>query len=158
MSWTKRVKHPSEVLKKGDEVEAHGAQHRRREPALSLGIKQLATDVWDEFFGRVQVGDVVEGKVVRMTDFGAFVELDEGIEGLIHVSEFDDARRREGRPAGGADLPDEGHQLSPSERKVGLSIRALKGDEYRARLGPVHQRGGSPTATLGDHFRKQRQA
>ena len=53
---------------------------------LSLGLKQLATDIWDDFFSRHQVGDIVEGKVVRMTNFGAFVELDEGIEGLIHVS------------------------------------------------------------------------
>src|SRR5256886_16147088 len=59
---------------------------------LSLGLKQLATDIWDDFFSRHHVGDTIEGKVVRMTNFGAFVELDEGIEGLIHISEFDDSR------------------------------------------------------------------
>ena len=82
---------------------------------LSLGLKQLATDIWDDFFTRRHVGDTIEGKVVRMTNFGAFVELDEGIEGLIHVSEFDDSRyagkdRREDRAEGRRDLSDEDHQ------------------------------------------------
>ena len=81
MSWSKRVKHPSEVLKKGDVVEAMEAQHRCRNQRLSLGLKQLATDIWDDFFSRHNVGTIVEGKVTRMTNPGAFVELDEGIEG-----------------------------------------------------------------------------
>src|SRR5919106_467674 len=90
MSWSKRVKHPSEVLKKGDVVEAMVLSIDAENQRLSLGLKQLATDIWDDFFSRHHVGDTIEGKVVRMTNFGAFVELDEGIEGLIHVSEFDD--------------------------------------------------------------------
>ena len=92
MSWSKRVKHPSEVLKKGDVVEAMVLSIDADNQRLSLGLKQLATDIWDDFFSRHHVGTVVEGKVTRMTNFGAFVELDEGIEGLIHVSEFDDRR------------------------------------------------------------------
>src|SRR5678810_1026309 len=93
MSWSKRVKHPSEVLKVGDVVEAMVLSIDADNQRLSLGLKQLATDIWDDFFSRHQVGSVVEGKVTRMTNFGAFVELDEGIEGLIHVSEFDDSRQ-----------------------------------------------------------------
>ena len=92
MSWSKRVKHPSEVLKKGDVVDAMVLNIDAENQRLSLGLKQLATDIWDDFFSRHHVGDTIEGKVVRMTNFGAFVELDEGIEGLIHVSEFDDSR------------------------------------------------------------------
>ena len=92
MSWSKRIKHPSEVLKKGDVVEAMVLSIDAENQRLSLGLKQLATDIWDDFFSRHQVGATIEGKVVRMTNFGAFVELDEGIEGLIHVSEFDDTR------------------------------------------------------------------
>ena len=92
MSWSKRVKHPSEILKKGDVVDAMVLNIDAENQRLSLGLKQLATDIWDDFFTRHHVGDTIEGKVVRMTNFGAFVELDEGIEGLIHVSEFDDAR------------------------------------------------------------------
>ena len=91
MSWSKRLKHPSEVLKKGDTVEAMVLNIDAENQRLSLGLKQLQTDVWDEFFTQHHVGDIVEGKVVRMTNFGAFVELAEGIEGLIHVSEFDDS-------------------------------------------------------------------
>src|SRR5436189_763377 len=91
MSWSKRIKHPSEVLKKGDVVEAMVLNIDAENQRLSLGLKQLATDIWDDFFSRHHVGDTIEGKVVRMTSFGAFVELDEGIEGLIHVSEFDES-------------------------------------------------------------------
>jgi small subunit ribosomal protein S1 len=94
MSWSKRIKHPSEVLKKGDRVEAVVLNIDAENQRLSLGLKQLATDVWDEFFSQHQVGDVVEGKVVRMTNFGAFVELAEGIEGLIHVSSSTNSRAR----------------------------------------------------------------
>jgi small subunit ribosomal protein S1 len=156
MSWSKRLKHPSEVLKKGDLVEAQVLNIDAENQRLSLGLKQLATDVWDEFFGRVQVGAVVDGKVVRMTNFGAFVELADGVEGLIHVSEFDDSHGGEK-----IDLQvDQTYQmkvikLSPSERKIGLSIRALKSDEYRTDWETYSSESGSPTATLGDHFRNQ---
>src|SRR4051812_22942185 len=133
MSWSKRIKHPSEVLKKGDVVEAMVLNIDAENQRLSLGLKQLATDIWDDFFSRRHVGDTIEGKVVRMTNFGAFVELDEGIEGLIHVSEFDEKH-------GGEKIDLQVEQtypmkiikLSPAERKIGLSIRALKSDEFRA--------------------------
>ena len=140
MSWSKRLKHPSEVLKKGDLVEAQVLNIDAENQRLSLGLKQLATDVWDEFFGRVQVGDVVEGKVVRMTNFGAFVELADGVEGLIHVSEFDDsARAGEDRPPGRSDLPDEGHQAEP----VGAEDRS---EHSRAQERRVPRPTGRPTA------------
>ena len=89
MSWSKRLAHPSDMLKKGDAVEAMVLNIDPDTQRLSLGLKQLTTDIWDDFFANNRVGDVVEGKVVRVTNFGAFVELSEGIEGLIHVSEFD---------------------------------------------------------------------
>ena len=92
MSWGKRLQHPSEVLKKGDEVEAMVLNLDAENQRLSLGLKQLATDIWDDFFANNKVGDIVDGKVVRVTNFGAFVELAEGIEGLIHVSEFDESQ------------------------------------------------------------------
>src|SRR5258707_811480 len=92
LSWTKRVKHPSEVLKKGDTVEAVVLNIDAENQRLSLGLKQLATDMWDEFFSHHKVNDIVQGKVVRVTNFGAFVELHEGIEGLVHVSELDEKR------------------------------------------------------------------
>src|SRR5438477_646392 len=136
MSWSKRLKHPSEALKKGDTVEAMVLNIDAENQRLSLGLKQLQTDIWDEFFQQHHVGDTVEGKIVRMTNFGAFVELAEGIEGLIHVSEFDDSTQK-GKD-GKLDLQvGETYQMKiikliPAERKIGLSIRALKNEEFRA--------------------------
>jgi small subunit ribosomal protein S1 len=155
MSWSKRLKHPSEVLKKGDKVEAMVLNIDAENQRLSLGLKQLATDVWDDFFSHHRVGDIVEGKVVRMTNFGAFVELADGIEGLIHVSEFDDAQGQEK-----IELEvEKAYQmkiikLSPAERKIGLSIRALKSDEFRTDWEAYANETPSPNITLGDHFRR----
>jgi small subunit ribosomal protein S1 len=159
MSWSKRLKHPSEVLKKGDEVQAMVLNIDAENQRLSLGLKQLQTDVWDEFFSQHNVGDTVEGKVVRLTNFGAFVELAEGIEGLIHVSEFDDSPQagKEGK----LDLVvGESYQMKvikliPSERKIGLSIRALKNEEFRADWEAYTEMTGRPEVTLGDHFKRQ---
>ena len=115
MSWSKRIKHPSEVLKKGDVVEAMVLNIDAENQRLSLGLKQLATDIWDDFFSRRHLGDTIEGKVVRMTNFGAFVELDEGIEGLIHVSEFDDQTHggEKIELQVGENYTDEDHQAQP---------------------------------------------
>jgi small subunit ribosomal protein S1 len=157
MSWSKRVKHPSEVLKKGDVVEAMVLNIDAENQRLSLGLKQLATDIWDDFFSRRHVGDTVEGKIVRLTNFGAFVELDEGIEGLIHVSEFDDARQGKDEKIElkvGETYPVKIIKLTPAERKIGLSVRALKSDEARADLEAYQQTAGDASVTLGDHFRK----
>jgi small subunit ribosomal protein S1 len=159
MSWSKRLKHPSEVLKKGDTVEAMVLNIDAENQRLSLGLKQLQTDVWDEFFQQHHVGDVVDGKVVRLTNFGAFVELAEGIEGLIHVSEFDESQH-----VGKDEKLDlkvgETYQMKiikliPAERKIGLSIRALKNDEFRADWEAYTETTGRPEVTLGDHFKHQ---
>ena len=153
MSWSKRLQHPSEVLKKGDDVEAMVLNVDPDNQRLSLGFKQLATDIWDEFFTGNKVGDIVEGRVVRVTNFGAFVELAEGIEGLIHVSEFD-AQQGEQK----AELKvDEAIKmriikLSQTERKIGLSIRALKSDDYETNW-ENYATTESPEVTLGDHFK-----
>jgi small subunit ribosomal protein S1 len=141
------------VLKKGDKVEAIVLNIDAENQRLSLGLKQLATDIWDEFFSRHQVGDTVEGKVVRLTNFGAFVELAEGIEGLIHVSEIDDQ-------AGGEKIdlqvdqtyPMKIIKLSPTERKIGLSIRALKLDQDRADW-QTYADGTSMGATIAEHLK-----
>ena len=155
MSWSKRLNHPSEVLKKGDEVEAMVLNIDPDNQRLSLGLKQLATDIWDEFFNSHKVGTVIEGTVVRITNFGAFVELAEGIEGLIHVSEFEDEGGRE-KVELKVDTVTSMKiiKLSPSERKIGLSIRALKSDNYEADWDSHGAASSSPSATLGDHFKK----
>ena len=156
MSWSKRIKHPSEVLKKGDTVEAMVLSIDAENQRLSLGLKQLATDIWEDFFSRHKVGQTIEGRVVRMTNFGAFVELDEGIEGLIHVSEFDDSQGGEKVDLQvGSNYPMKIIKLSPSERKIGLSIRALKSDEFRTDWENYSASQGDGSATLGDHFRNK---
>ena len=110
------------------------------------------------------MGDTIEGKVVRMTNFGAFVELDEGIEGLIHVSEFDESRQAaKGAKDEKIELTvGESYQmkiikLAPEERKIGLSIRALKSDDYRADWETYQESSGDGTTTLGDHFRNRQE-
>jgi small subunit ribosomal protein S1 len=155
LSWTKRVRHPSELLKKGDVVDAVVLNIDAENQRLSLGLKQLATDAWDGFFTDHQTGDVVEGRIVRLTSFGAFVELAEGVEGLVHVSELDEKR---------VDRPEEQFKVgdvhsmkiikvNQEEKKIGLSIRALKQDEYARDLQSYRETAGSDRSTLGDAFR-----
>ena len=147
MSWSKRLKHPSEVLKKGDTVEAMVLNIDAENQRLSLGLKQLQTDVWDEFFQQHHLGDVVEGKVVRLTNFGAFVELAEGIEGSdsrLRVRRF--AARRQGRKArseGGRQLPDEDHQADPRRAKSRPEHSRAEERRVPRGLGSVHGNDGT---------------
>ena len=155
LSWTKRVKHPSEILKKGDVVEAVVLNIDAENQRLSLGLKQLATDIWDEFFSHHKVGDIVEGKIVRLTNFGAFVELAEGIEGLVHVSELDEKRIEKPEEAfkPGDVFPMKIIKIQEGEKKIGLSIKAVKQDEYQKDLEVYREASGSDRSTLGDAFR-----
>jgi small subunit ribosomal protein S1 len=157
LSWTKRVKHPSEVLKKGDTVEAVVLNIDAENQRLSLGLKQLATDMWDEFFAHHKTGDIVEGKVVRVTNFGAFVELHEGIEGLVHVSELDEKRIE--KPEEAVKVGDvyamKIIKINEGEKKIGLSIKAVKQDEYKQDLDSYRESASASTTStaLGDAFR-----
>ncbi len=158
MSWSKRLKHPSEVVNKGDEVEAVVLNIDAENQRLSLGLKQLSTDIWDDFFSGTKVGDVVTGKVVRITNFGAFVELADGIEGLIHVSEFEAQKRGEqGAIEVDTTIQMRVIKLSPEERKIGLSVRALH-DENFVTDWRTYSDESSPEVTLGDHFKQQQAA
>src|SRR5436190_621464 len=133
MSWSKRVKHPSKILNVGDSVDAMVLGVDPEARRISLGLKQVETDPWHELTEKYPVGTRIEGKVTRMTNFGAFIELDEGIEGLIHVSEFDDTHGGEKIDLQvGNNYQMKIIKLSPQERKIGLSIRALKSDDYRS--------------------------
>ncbi|HUG52795.1 MAG TPA: 30S ribosomal protein S1 [Vicinamibacteria bacterium] len=155
LSWTKRVKHPSEVLKKGDTVEAIVLNIDAENQRLSLGLKQLATDMWDEFFSHHKVGDVVQGKVARVTNFGAFVELAEGIEGLVHVSELDEKRIE--KPEEAVKVGDiyamKIIKTNEGEKKIGLSIKAVKQEEYQKDLESYRESVGSDRSTMADAFR-----
>ncbi len=125
LSWDKNLKHPSEVLRKGQKVQAAvlglDTAHRR----LSLGLKQLQADIWEEFFSKTHVGDIMRGKVSRKTSFGVFVELQKGIEGLCHISEFGEGHggRNSAHVEVGGELDFHIIRLNPSEKKIGLSLK-----------------------------------
>jgi len=149
----RRIKHPSEVLKKGERVEAVILNIDTENHRLSLGIKQLQPDVWEQFFTSHHVGDSVRGRIVRHAPFGVFVELDEGIEGLCHVSEIDEADRQDLEHR--FRLSEEGEfkiiKLSPTERKIGLSHKALAEDAER-REYDSYRDSADGSATLADLF------
>jgi small subunit ribosomal protein S1 len=151
LSWTKRVKHPSEVLKKGDRVKAVVLAIEPDKRRLSLGVKQLQPDVWETFFEQHHVGDILRGKVLRVASFGAFVEIAEGIEGLCHNSEAVDGNGQPMHLEPGQENDYKIIKMNPEEKKVGLSIKAVGEEASRSEVEaykhPVSSTGGS---TIGE--------
>ena len=133
LHWTKKVKHPSEFFKKGDDVEAVVLGIDVDNERISLGIKQLTEDPWSQVPKRYPVGARVRGKVSSVTDFGVFVELEEGVEGLVHVSQL--STERVDRPSSlykvGDELEAEVTQVDAREKRIALSIKALRRSEER---------------------------
>jgi small subunit ribosomal protein S1 len=152
LSWTKRVKHPSEVLKKGDRVKAQVLAIEPDNRRLSLGIKQLEPDVWETFFQQHRIGDVVHGKVLRVATFGAFVEIADGVEGLCHNSEAVDDLGNPIKLEPGFEHEFKIIKMNPAEKKVGLSIRAVGEEASRHEIesykAPTSSTPGS--ATIGE--------
>jgi small subunit ribosomal protein S1 len=134
LSWTKRIKHPSEVLKKGEKVKAIVLGVEPENRRLSLGVKQLQPDVWDTFFAQHRVGDVIKGKVLRTAQFGAFVEIAEGVEGLCHVSEAVDDKGHQMTLNVGDEHEFKIVKMNQEEKKVGLSIKAVGEEASRAEV------------------------
>lgn len=133
LSWSKSVKHPSEVLRKGQKVQGQILSVDAARRRISMGLKQLQADAWEDFFSQNQVGSFVRGKVVRIAPFGAFVALDEGIEGLCHNSEMGPKRGTEQNTALGVGDECEFRviKLDPVERRIGLSLN------FEAQHGPT---------------------
>jgi len=155
LSWTQRVKHPSELYQKGDEVESVvlNIDFDGEKPKVSLGIKQLVPDPWDRIPYDYPPGKIVEAKVIKVLDFGAFVEIEKGVEGLIHVSEFSEERIEDPKTfvKPGQILKAEIIGVDTAERKIGLSFRgATRAEELADAQGFS---SGVPTATLGDVMR-----
>jgi small subunit ribosomal protein S1 len=152
LSWTKRVKHPSEVLKKGDKVKAIVLAIEPDNRRLSLGVKQLQPDVWETFFETHRVGDVIHGKVLRLASFGAFVEIADGVEGLCHNSEASDEHGAPLKLEPGQEFDFKIIKMNPDEKKVGLSLRAVGDEASRADIetykGPASSSPGA--ATIGE--------
>jgi len=157
MSWTKKIKHPGELYRKGQQVEAVVLNIDRNNERFSLGIKQLTPDPWKDVARRYRKGDVVEGRVTNVTDFGAFVELEEGIEGLVHVSEI--SREKVEKPS---DVLKVGDPLSaivlhidPHERRIGLSIKGLKEKTEKAEVAKYISDQGPTSPSLGELIQEE---
>jgi small subunit ribosomal protein S1 len=127
MSWTRNVGHPSEILKKGQELDTQILNIDRENKRISLGLKQIQPDPWSTVAQRFPMGSRVTGKVVRLTDFGAFVELEPGVDGLLHISQM--SNRPIGTPNEVVNVGDELTLLvirvDPNERRIGLSLKEL---------------------------------
>ncbi len=150
LSWTKRVKHPSEILKKGDRVKAIVLAIEPDKRRLSLGVKQLQPDVWEIFFAAHHVGDVIHGKVLRVAAFGAFVEIAEGVEGLCHKSEAIDGNGQPLHLEPGVEHDFKIIKMSAEEKKVGLSIRAVGEEASRSEVEAYKQPVSSTSSTIGE--------
>jgi small subunit ribosomal protein S1 len=170
ISWTGRIKNPSDVYKKGDAVEAKVLKIDAASRRVSLGVKQV-NDIWSSWFEKHKVGDLVRGKVSRVTTFGAFVELAEGIEGLCHVSEIEERRPKgdmpqssgtgsKARPGG---LLDPGREyefkivkISQDQHKIGLSFRGAQKQAERRDMEDYRSTKSSAKATIGDAIMAKR--
>src|SRR6476661_7723436 len=157
MSWTQRVKHPSELFQKGDAVEAvllNIDTGDGDKPKISLGIKQLVQDPWDRIPMEYPAGKVVEGKILKVLDFGAFAELEKGIEGLVHVSEISEEHVEDPRTVltPGQQVKVQVLHADGAERKIGLSIKAANRAKDAAEAQGFNSTNAGG-ATLGDKFR-----
>ena len=127
MSWTRKINHPSECLQKGQEVEAVVLDVNPKEQRISLGLKQAQQDPWDEIAKKFPVGSTVKGKVSKIASFGAFIELEDGVDGLVHISQISDQRIEKVKDAldVGQEVEARIVKVDRAERRIGLSIRAM---------------------------------
>jgi len=157
MSWLKHIKHPSEVLKKGQSVKAVVLKVDKEKQRISLGLKQLMGDPWTrDIPERYSIGGAVKGRIVRITDFGIFVELEEGVEGLIHVSEsgVEPPVRAEDVMKPGDEIWAKVIKIDSADRKIALSIREYTKDLERAEMQKYMESQGGGNITLGQAARK----
>jgi small subunit ribosomal protein S1 len=157
MSWTKKIRHPSELFKKGQEVEAVVLNIDRKNERFSLGIKQLNPDPWKDVARRYRKGEVVTGNITNVTDFGAFVELEEGIEGLVHVSEI--SREKVEKPSDVLKVGDKVSavvlHIDPQERRIGLSMKSMKEKVEKAEFEKYISNQNPTSHSLGELIQKE---
>ncbi len=157
MSWTKHIKHPSELFKKGQKVDAVVLRIDKEKERLSLGYKQLTRDPWeDEIPQRYRVGDGTTGKVTKITDFGVFVELEGGVEGLIHISEagLESHARLEDKFKLDDSVSAKIIKVDTDERKIALSLREHVLESERKQMDEFHANQGGLDQTLGRTAKK----
>ena len=155
LSWTRKINHPSEILQKGEEVEAVVLDVNPKEQRISLGLKQAQQDPWDEIATKYPVGMVVKGKISKIASFGAFVELDGGVDGLIHISQISEQRVEKVKDAldVGQEVEARVVKVDRGERRIGLSIRAMSmtDDEIRSlESEAAGERPAPQTKSAGD--------
>ncbi len=154
MSWTRKINHPSEMVKKGDEVDAIVVEVDVENQRISLGMKQLTQDPWEDIDRLYRMGDVIKGKVSRVAGYGAFIQLDHDIDGLVHISQVSEDRIEKIK-----DYLNEGDEVSArvikidkEERRIGLSIKAAEYDEdaLAKEVAAYDEVGEDLTTSLGD--------
>jgi small subunit ribosomal protein S1 len=160
ISWTKRVKHPSELYKKGDTVQAIVLDIEKENERFSLGIKQLQEDPWKTVGQRYKVGSEINGTITNVTDFGIFVEIEEGIEGLVHVSEI--SKEKIKTPVGRYNIGDmitaRVMTINSDERRIGLSVKRLEMEGEQGLLSDyVNNMGSQKTTSFGELLRENLQ-
>lgn len=159
LSWVKRIKHPSELYKKGDTVQAVVLDIEKENTRFSLGIKQLHDDPWNTVATRYSVGTEISGTITNVTDFGIFVELEEGIEGLIHVSEI--SKEKIKTPVGiyniGDQITAKVMNINTEERRIGLSIKRLEADDEDELISDYVNNMSAPTSSFGEMLRENLQ-
>ncbi len=159
ISWTKRIKHPSEVYKKGETIQAIVLDIEKANERFSLGIKHLTEDPWKSVAERYEVGKEITGTITNMTDFGVFVELEEGIEGLVHVSEI--SKEKIKTPVGMFNVGDlitaRVMNINSDERRIGLSIKRLDMEDDQTLLSEYVNNMKPATSTFGEILRENLQ-
>ncbi len=159
ISWTKRIKHPSEMYQKGDVIQAIVLEIDKDNERFSLGIKQLQADPWETVAERYKVGKEITGTITNVTDFGIFVELEEGIEGLVHVSEI--SKEKIKTPVGMFNIADvitaRVMNINSEERRIGLSIKRMEIEDEQELLSEYVNNIGPATSTFGEILRENLQ-
>jgi len=156
MSWVRKVSHPSEVVNKGDQVTCVVLNVDQERKRVALGLKQMASDPWEgDIPGRYHPGDVKTGKVTKLTNFGVFVELEPGLEGLLHISELSDHKIESPEEVVkvGDDIEVKVLRVEPKDRKIGLSRKNLHGGPEEPESSPE---GGDDLSPAGRPARELR--
>jgi small subunit ribosomal protein S1 len=159
ISWTKRIKHPSELYKKGDVVQAIVLDIEKNNERFSLGIKQLQNDPWQSVSERYEVGKEITGTITNLTDFGVFVELEEGIEGLVHISEIskDKIKSPTEKFKVGDVITSRVMNINTEERRIGLSIKRLEIEDEQNLLSDYANNIRPATSSFGEILRENLQ-
>lgn len=159
ISWIKRIKHPSELYKKGDVIQAIVLDIEKESERFSLGIKQIQDDPWKTVAERYEVGKEITGTITNLTDFGIFIELEEGIEGLVHVSEI--SKEKIKTPVGqyniGEVIAARVMNINSDERRIGLSIKRMEIADEKSLLNDYVNNMGPATSSFGEILRENLQ-